>query len=59
MEFVSKEIIAKIENINLEKDAAYSTITFSELKFNEPCLDELFLLLSTSSKVRILILPNT
>jgi hypothetical protein len=48
-----------IENINLENDTAYSRITFNELKFSEPCLDELFLILSTHSKVKILILPVT
>lgn len=44
---------AKIESINLESDAEYSRITFNQLKFNHPILDEMFWMLNTDEVVEI------
>lgn len=56
--FEAKEIIAKIDSISLEQDAEFTKITFNRLSFKEPALDELFILLNTETRVRLLILPD-
>jgi hypothetical protein len=44
---------AKIESINLEKDADFTRITLNHIKFNNPILDEMFILLSQGEIVEI------
>lgn len=44
---------AKIESINLESDAEYTKINFNNIKFNDPILDDLFLLLNIGEVVEI------
>jgi hypothetical protein len=43
----------KIESMNLENSSEYTRITFNQLKFNNPVLDELFWMLDTNEIVEI------
>jgi len=46
-------IQAKVEGINLESQADYSRITFNNLKFISPCLNELFTIMNADEVVEI------
>jgi hypothetical protein len=43
----------KIECINLESDAEYSKITFNQLKFDNPVLNELFTMITSGEVVEV------
>ena len=44
---------AKIESINLEADPDYTKINFSNIKFGDPILDDLFLHLHSGELMEI------